>query len=112
MASSDADEAVASALAPFERAGSPEAPYAIQHELQFMMQKLVGIVREEAEMKQALDNVAALRKRSGAVGVHGNREYNPGWHTALDLHHLMTVSEAITRAAARAKRESRWSLPR
>ncbi len=106
MTESDADDAVASALAPFGRAGSPEAPYAIQHELQGMMQKLVGIVREEREMRQALDGVAALRERSRAVGVHGNREYNPGWHTALDLHHLMTVSEAITRAALERK-ESR-----
>jgi len=106
MTSTDADDAVASALAPFGRAGSPEAPYAIQHELQGMMQKLVGIVREEGEMRQALDGVAALRERSQAVGVHGNREYNPGWHTALDLHHLMTVSEAITRAALERK-ESR-----
>ena len=102
----DADASVASALEPFGRGGSPEAPYAIQHELQGMMQKLVGIVREEGEMQQALDGVAALRARSRKVGVHGNREYNPGWHTALDLHHLMTVSEAITRAAIERK-ESR-----
>ena len=102
----DADASVASALEPFARGGSPEAPYAIQHELQGMMQKLVGIVREEGEMQQALDGVAALRARSRMVGVHGNREYNPGWHTALDLHHLMTVSEAITRAAIERK-ESR-----
>ncbi len=102
----DADAAVASALEPFERGGSPEAPYAVQHELQGMMQKLVGIVRVEAEMRSALDGVAALRERARKVGVHGNREYNPGWHTALDLHHLMTVSEAITRAALERK-ESR-----
>ncbi len=102
----DADAAVASALEPFERGGSPEAPYAVQHELQGMMQKLVGIVRVEAEMRSALDGVAALRERARNVGVHGNREYNPGWHTALDLHHLITVSEAITRAALERK-ESR-----
>ncbi|MEQ1693737.1 MAG: FAD-binding protein, partial [Gemmatimonas sp.] len=106
MASTDADASVAAALAPFGRSGSPEAPYAIQHELQGMMQKLVGIVREDGEMRRALDGVAALRERSRTVGVHGNREYNPGWHTALDLHHLMTVSEAITRAAIERK-ESR-----
>jgi succinate dehydrogenase / fumarate reductase, flavoprotein subunit len=102
----DADAAVAAALEPFSRAGSPEAPYAVQHELQGMMQKLVGIVRVEAEMRSALDGVAALKERARNVGVHGNREYNPGWHTALDLHHLMTVSEAITRAALERK-ESR-----
>ena len=106
LSATDADASVAAALEPFERGGSPEAPYAIQHELQGMMQKLVGIVREEGEMRQALDGVAKLRDRATKVGVHGNREYNPGWHTALDLHHLMTVSEAITRAAIERK-ESR-----
>ena len=106
MTSGDADASVAAALAPFARGGSPEAPYAIQHELQGMMQQLVGIVREEGEMRRALEGVAALRERAQAVGAHGNREYNPGWHTALDLHHLMTVSEAITRAAIERK-ESR-----
>ncbi len=106
MAPADADAAVAAALEPFARGGSPEAPYAIQHELQGTMQKLVGIVREEGEMRTALAAVDALRARSRTVGVHGNREYNPGWHTALDLNHLMTVSEAITRAAIERK-ESR-----
>jgi succinate dehydrogenase / fumarate reductase flavoprotein subunit len=106
MTDKDAEASVRAALAPFERAGSPEAPYAIQHELQAMMQKLVGIVREEGEMRRALDGVATLRERARTVGVHGNREYNPGWHTALDLHHLLTVSEAITRAAIERK-ESR-----
>ncbi len=106
MAPADADASVAAALEPFERGGSPEAPYAIQHELQGMMQKLVGIVRVEGEMRQALNGVAKLRDRATKVGVHGNREYNPGWHTALDLHHLMTVSEAITLAAIERK-ESR-----
>ncbi len=106
LAPVDADASVAAALEPFERGGSPEAPYAIQHELQGLMQKLVGIVREEGEMRQALSGVAKLRERAMHVGVHGNREYNPGWHTALDLHHLMTVSEAITLAALERK-ESR-----
>jgi succinate dehydrogenase / fumarate reductase flavoprotein subunit len=106
LSTSEADASVAAALAPFERGGSPEAPYAIQHELQGMMQALVGIVREEGEMQRALAGVTALRERSRVVGVHGNREYNPGWHTALDLTHLMTVSEAITRAAIERK-ESR-----
>jgi succinate dehydrogenase / fumarate reductase flavoprotein subunit len=106
MSPTDADDAVTNALAPFGRAGSPEAPYAIQHELQGMMQKLVGIVREEGEMKQALEGVAKLRERSQHIGVHGNREYNPGWHTALDLTNLLTVSEAITRSALERK-ESR-----
>ncbi|MBL8960061.1 MAG: fumarate reductase/succinate dehydrogenase flavoprotein subunit [Gemmatimonadetes bacterium] len=106
VAASDADRALADALAPFDRTGSPEAPYKIQHELQEMMQDLVGIVRREDEMKRALDGVHALRTRARQVGVVGNREYNPGWHTALDLDNLLTISEAITLAAIERK-ESR-----
>jgi succinate dehydrogenase / fumarate reductase flavoprotein subunit len=102
----DADRALADALAPFDRTGSPEAPYKIQHELQEMMQDLVGIVRREDEMKRALDGVHALRTRARQVGVAGNREYNPGWHTALDLDNLLTISEAVTMAAIERK-ESR-----
>ena len=76
-----------------------EGPYAIQHELQVMMQDLVGIVRRGPEMERALEGLGGLRERAGRVRVAGNREYNPGWHTALDLPNLLTVSEAITRAA-------------
>jgi succinate dehydrogenase / fumarate reductase flavoprotein subunit len=103
----DVDRAAASALAPFDVEGNgAESPYQIQHELQDMMQDLVGIVRREAEMTKALDSLQALRARAAHVGVAGNREYNPGWHTALDLDNLLTVSEAITRAALDRK-ESR-----
>jgi succinate dehydrogenase / fumarate reductase flavoprotein subunit len=95
------------ALEPFERATtSGEGPYQIQHELQEMMQDLVGIVRREEEMLRALDGIAALKERARHVGVTGNREYNPGWHTSLDLESLLTVSEAITRAGIERK-ESR-----
>ena len=93
------------ALAPLE-AGHRENPYAIQHELQEFMQRLVGIVRQEDEMVNALGNIERLWERAKAVGVSGQREYNPGWHTALDLRHLLTVSEAITRSAIERK-ESR-----
>jgi succinate dehydrogenase / fumarate reductase flavoprotein subunit len=99
-------DAISRVLAPFERESSPEAPYAIQHELQQMMQELVGIVRVDAEMRRALDGISALRARARNVGVHGNREYNPGWHTAIDLEHLLNVAEAVTRAAIERK-ESR-----
>jgi Succinate dehydrogenase/fumarate reductase, flavoprotein subunit len=71
-----------------------------------MMQDLVGIVRNAAEMERALEKIGGLRERAGRVGVAGNREYNPGWHTALDLANLLTVSEAVTRAAIERK-ESR-----
>jgi succinate dehydrogenase / fumarate reductase, flavoprotein subunit len=97
---------VKEARAPFDRAQDAAGPYQIQHELQNMMQDLVGIVRREDELVQALAGVQKLQERAAQVGVTGNREYNPGWHTALDLHNLLTVSEAITRAAIERK-ESR-----
>jgi succinate dehydrogenase / fumarate reductase flavoprotein subunit len=93
------------ALAPFDHDGS-EGPFAVQYALQEMMQELVGIVRQEQEMLQALDRIQQLKTRSERVGVGGNREYNGGWHTAIDLQHLLTVSESITRAALERK-ESR-----
>jgi succinate dehydrogenase / fumarate reductase flavoprotein subunit len=95
------------ALEPFER-GAPAAenPFMIQQDLQGMMQDLVGIVRIEEEMRTALQNLATLRGRAASAGVTGHREYNTGWHTAIDLHNLLTVSEAITRSAIE-RRESR-----
>ncbi|GAC1515727.1 MAG: fumarate reductase/succinate dehydrogenase flavoprotein subunit [Gemmatimonadaceae bacterium] len=95
------------ALAPFHHA-SPDGdgPFRIQHDLQELMQDLVGIVRSESEMRKALAGIADLQARARSVAVTGNREFNPGWHTAIDLPHLLTVSEAITRAALERK-ESR-----
>jgi succinate dehydrogenase / fumarate reductase, flavoprotein subunit len=100
------DGAARHALEPFEHGAGAEGPYKIQYELQDFMQDLVGIVRREEEMKEALERIAALRARAERVGVDGNREYNNGWHTALDLDNLLTVSEAVTRAAIERK-ESR-----
>ncbi|HUF26379.1 MAG TPA: fumarate reductase/succinate dehydrogenase flavoprotein subunit [Gemmatimonadaceae bacterium] len=101
------DEAARFALGPFERSnGDGAGPYQIQHELQAFMQDLVGIVRREPEMVEALKRLEALSARAKTVSVPGNREYNPGWHTALDLRSMLTVSEAITRAAIERK-ESR-----
>jgi succinate dehydrogenase / fumarate reductase flavoprotein subunit len=96
------------ALAPFERdrAGSGDGPYQVQQKLQNMMQDLVGIVRSEPDLARALGEIRDLREAAGRVGVEGNREYNPGWHTALDLDNLLTVSEAVARAA-RERTESR-----
>ena len=91
---------------PFNREGSPEGPYQVQSDLQNMMQDLVGIVRLENEMQRALDGIKKLWERAAKVAVVNNREYNPGWHTALDLKHLLTVSEAITMSAIDRK-ESR-----
>jgi len=99
------EEMARHALEPFERGGG-ENPYAVQHDLQEIMQDNVGIVRTENEMISALEKLESFRARTGRVGVNGNREFNPGWHTALDLENLLTVSEAITRAAIERK-ESR-----
>ncbi|MBV9490876.1 MAG: fumarate reductase/succinate dehydrogenase flavoprotein subunit [Verrucomicrobia bacterium] len=104
------EDAAREVLAPFDRAatagGTAEGPYQVQHELQEMMQNLVGIVRREEEMVRALKELDRLWERSRKVAVYGHREYNPGWHTAIDLQHLLTVSEAITRSAIERK-ESR-----
>jgi succinate dehydrogenase / fumarate reductase flavoprotein subunit len=99
------DQAARAAVEPFERTGG-ESPYQVQHDLQDIMQDLVGIVRREDEMQRALEEIAKLRLRAERTYVPGNREYNPGWHTALDLANLLTVSEAVTRAALERK-ESR-----
>ena len=95
------------ALAPFDTPqGSAEAPFQLQHELQESMQKLVGIVRTQEEMDRAVDRIQEIRTRAAHISVTGNREFNPGWHTALDLQNLLTMAEAIARAAAQ-RRESR-----
>jgi succinate dehydrogenase / fumarate reductase, flavoprotein subunit len=93
------------ALIPFERSGK-EGPYQVQEDLQDFMQALVGIVRNESEMRESLQKLAELRQRAEQVRVPGNREYNPGWHTALDLENLLTVTEAVARCALERK-ESR-----
>jgi succinate dehydrogenase / fumarate reductase flavoprotein subunit len=102
--SNEIDVAARNALEPFERSG--ESPYQVQQDLQHTMQDLVGIVRRAAEMERALEELHKLSERACKVAVAGNREYNGGWHTALDLRHLLTVSELITRAAIDRK-ESR-----
>jgi succinate dehydrogenase / fumarate reductase flavoprotein subunit len=94
------------ALKPFDRGASGENPYQIQYDLQESMQDLVGIVRIESEMQQALSVIAALDGRAENVGITGHRQYNNGWHTAIDLANLLLVSEAITRAAL-LRKESR-----
>ncbi len=94
------------ALRPFDNGPGGEGAYQVQYALQDMMQANVGIVRVEAEMAAALQGLETLKARAAKVGVGGNREFNPGWHTALDLPNLLLVSEAITRAAIERK-ESR-----
>ena len=93
-------------LEPFERANADEGPYQLQYELQDLMQSMVGIVRNEPELNEALAALHRLQERAKRVHVEGNREYNAGWHTALDLRNLLPVAEAVTRAATERK-ESR-----
>ncbi|MBI4456806.1 MAG: fumarate reductase/succinate dehydrogenase flavoprotein subunit [Acidobacteria bacterium] len=93
------------ALEPFERSDG-ENPYAIHQDLQECMQSLVGIIRIEGELKQAVDKIVALEDRAKKVRVEGHRQYNPGWHLALDLKSLLAVSKCITLAALERK-ESR-----
>jgi len=93
------------ALRPFEHEAG-ENPYTVQRDLQETMQHNVGIVRDESEMQAALEHLKMFWERACHVGVTGTRDFNPGWHTALDLKNLLTVSEAITRAALERK-ESR-----
>src|SRR6478672_7280288 len=93
------------ALKPFENSAG-ENPYSVQRDLQELIQHNVGIVRHEGEMLEALDQLKTLRERAGRVGIIGHRDFNPGWHTALDLKNLLTISEAIARAALERK-ESR-----
>jgi succinate dehydrogenase / fumarate reductase flavoprotein subunit len=100
------DAAAKRALAPFDHPGGSEGPYQVQEALQQTMQDNVGIVRSQDEMEYALKTIGELKARAAKVCVGGNREYNPGWHTALDLDNLLTVSEAITRCAIERK-ESR-----
>ncbi|MEE2792885.1 MAG: fumarate reductase/succinate dehydrogenase flavoprotein subunit [Acidobacteriota bacterium] len=104
----DQVEAVAHrALEPFDRGGADaEGPYQVQFDLQDMMQAQVGIVRTEDEIQKAIDRFPQLRNRADRVGVQGNREYNAGWHTALDLRNLLMVAEAVARAAI-LRKESR-----
>ncbi|GMR13027.1 MAG: fumarate reductase/succinate dehydrogenase flavoprotein subunit [Gemmatimonadota bacterium] len=103
------------ALAPLERqdGASPGAdgPYQIQFALQELMQDKAGIIRDEEGLSEALEGVLALKAKSEQVGVNGSREFNPGWHTALDLKNLFMVAEASVRAAA-ARKESRGAHSR
>jgi succinate dehydrogenase / fumarate reductase flavoprotein subunit len=94
------------ALEPFDRGSHGENPYKVQEDLQATMQALVGIVRTESEMQQALERLVEYKERASRVGVSGHREYHAGWHTALDLRNLLTVSEAIALSAIE-RRESR-----
>ncbi len=99
------ESVVREALEPFERTGG-ENPYAIQADLQDTMQALVGLIRTESELKEAIKKIEILKQRAGKVRVEGGRVYNAGWHTALDLKSLLTVAECSA-VAALERNESR-----
>ncbi|PRX49576.1 succinate dehydrogenase / fumarate reductase flavoprotein subunit [Prauserella shujinwangii] len=100
--------AARTALAPFDppSSGQGENPYTLQTELQQCMNDLVGIIRKADEIEQALGKLAEIRERIGLVTVEGHRQYNPGWHLAVDLRNMLLVSECVAQAALR-RTESR-----
>jgi succinate dehydrogenase / fumarate reductase flavoprotein subunit len=99
------DAAAREALAPFDLDGG-ENPYALHQQLQQTMNDLVGIIRTEDEMQQALEEIAKLKDRARHLSVEGHRQFNPGWHLALDLRNMLLVSECVARAAIE-RQESR-----
>jgi succinate dehydrogenase / fumarate reductase flavoprotein subunit len=99
------EQAARTMLAPFDSEGG-ENPYALHAELQETMQGLVGIIRTEAELQQAVGALDSLEERLDRVTVEGNRQFNPGWHLALDLRSMITISKAVTRSAL-VRQESR-----
>lgn len=108
----DAEAAEAEALAPFHRTESGgENPYQVQYDLQALMQDRVGIIRTAGKLESALEALEGLKERARRAVAPGSREYNGGWHTALDLHNLLTVSEAVARAAL-LRQESRGAHTR
>ncbi|MGW6576886.1 fumarate reductase/succinate dehydrogenase flavoprotein subunit [Streptomyces sp. NPDC054945] len=99
VAQAEIDAAATEALAPFHAAEGAENPYTLHQELQTTMNDLVGIIRREGEMAEALEKLATLRVRASRAGVEGHRQFNPGWHLALDLRNMLLVSECVARAA-------------
>ena len=102
---SEINRALDSSNAPFTNSGS-ENPYSLHAELQQMMNDLVGIIRDEAEMKDAVTKLADMKKRAKGVTVEGARAFNPAWHLALDLANMLLVSEAVAKSALE-RQESR-----
>jgi succinate dehydrogenase / fumarate reductase flavoprotein subunit len=95
------EAAARSALAPFDAAesGSHENPYTLHQELQQSMNDLVGIIRREGEVREAIERLDAIKDRVPNAGVEGHRQFNPGWHLALDLRNMVLVSECVAKAA-------------
>jgi len=101
----DVDRAARDTLAPFEHDGG-ENPYTLHQELQQTMNDLVGIIRKAEEIEQALTRLEQIKDRAQRLTVEGHRQFNPGWHLALDLRNMLAVSECVARAAL-LRQESR-----
>jgi succinate dehydrogenase / fumarate reductase flavoprotein subunit len=99
------EEYTQQALSYFDHDGG-ENPYALHHELQDTMQSLVGIIRTESELVEARQLLAEFEQRAAKVQVEGHRQFNPGWHLALDLESMIAVSRCVTLGAIERK-ESR-----
>ncbi len=108
-----ANQALREALAPLDAGGNDQAggAYQVQFDLQDLMQDKVGIIRNEGELLEAVQEIELLKDRAKRIHAPGNRQYNPGWHTALDLHSLLMVSEAVARSAI-VRKESRGAHTR
>jgi succinate dehydrogenase / fumarate reductase flavoprotein subunit len=102
------EDSVRVSLAPFDRVGTPgaENPYALHQELQGCMNDLVGIIRKSEEMAEALERLQVIKRRAQNLSVEGHRQFNPGWHLAIDLQNMILCSEFVARAAIERK-ESR-----
>jgi succinate dehydrogenase / fumarate reductase, flavoprotein subunit len=107
---SQLEQAEREMLAPFERT-SGEFPYPVHHDLQETMQNLVGIFRNEEDLKKALAKLDEFKPRLGRVRIDGSRMFNPGWHLTRDLKNMLLISEAVTRSAL-ARKESRGAHSR
>jgi succinate dehydrogenase / fumarate reductase flavoprotein subunit len=102
VSDADVDAAAESAVTPFDGGAdqeSPENPYTVHHDLQQMMNDLVGIIRREGEVADAVARLEQLKVRANKVAVEGQRQFNPGWHLALDLRNMLIVSECVAKAA-------------
>ncbi|MEV6770780.1 fumarate reductase/succinate dehydrogenase flavoprotein subunit [Nocardia sp. NPDC051030] len=101
ISDTDIAEAAKAAVAPFNppAEGVGENPYTLHMDLQTTMNDLVGIIRKEGELKQAIEKLSELRDRYDAVTVEGHRQFNPGWHLALDLKNMLLISECVAQAA-------------
>ncbi|WP_433625897.1 fumarate reductase/succinate dehydrogenase flavoprotein subunit [Nocardia sp. CA-120079] len=101
VADADIDAAAKAAVAPFDppAEGTGENPYTLHTDLQQAMNDLVGIIRKEHELQQAIERLAELRTRFNGVTVEGHRQFNPGWHLALDLRNMLLISECVAQAA-------------